>query len=144
MSHADEAEALHRSGLNCCQAIAMTFAEEYGLPRDQAMRVASGFGGGMGGLGMTCGAVTGAFMVIGLKHPRPDRASAGASSSLVRDFVRRFQATHGSINCRELLGCDISTPQGHQAARDAGLFEKTCPPAIRDAAELLDDLLAGK
>ncbi len=141
MSHPDDAEAIFGTGLNCCQAILSAFAEEYGLTVDDARRLGSGFGGGMGGMGLTCGAVTGAFMVIGLKHPRLDRASGAKSIQLVQEFSRRFTAARGSIGCRELIGYDISTPQGNQAAREAGVFKSICPVAVKTAAEILDELL---
>lgn len=140
MTRADEAEAIFKSGLNCAQAVLMAFAEAYGLRREDALRVASGFGGGMGGMGQTCGAVCGAFMVLGLKHPRHDRASAGPSSELVKEFARRFKQRNGTISCRELLGADISTPEGHEAARAAGKFAAVCPKAVRDAVQIIEEM----
>jgi C_GCAxxG_C_C family probable redox protein len=141
MTHADDAEAVFKSGLNCCQSVLMAFAAEHGLSREQAMHLASGFGGGMGRMGLTCGAVTGAFMVIGLKYPRHDRATAERSAQLVQQFTQRFCRQNRSICCRELLGQDISTPQGHAAARADGLFQTVCPRLVRSAADTLDELL---
>ncbi|HET6427029.1 MAG TPA: C-GCAxxG-C-C family protein [Phycisphaerae bacterium] len=140
-THADDAEAVFRSGLNCCQAVVMAFAEEHGLGREDAKRLASAFGGGISGMGLTCGAVTGALFVIGLKHPRHDPGSAAASVKVAREFTRRFSAENSSIACRDLLGRDISTPEGMEAARAAGLFQTLCPALVRKAAEILDDLL---
>lgn len=142
MTHADNAEIIFKSGLNCCQAVLMAFAAEHGLSREEAMRLGSAFGGGMGGMGLTCGAVTGAFMVIGLKHPRRDRATAGPSTQLVQQFTQRFRQRNDSICCRELLGQDISTPEGNTAAREAGLFQTLCPRLVRDAADILEQLVA--
>lgn len=141
MTHADDAEAVFKSGLNCCQAVLMAYAAENGLAREDAMRLASGFGAGMGGMGLTCGAVTGAFMVIGLKYPRRDRDTAERSAQLVQQFTERFCQQNRSICCRELLGRDISTPEGRAAAREQGLFQTVCPKLVRGAAETLDGLL---
>lgn len=141
MNHAEDAEAIFKSGLNCCQAVLMAYAQEYGLSREQAMSLGSGFGGGMGGMGLTCGAVTGAFMVIGLKYPRRDRGSAERSVQRVREFTSRFCQKHSSICCRELLGQDISTPEGNAAARAQGLFQSVCPRMVADAAVILDEVL---
>ena len=55
------------SGFNCSQSVLTAFCNEFGLHDEPAFRIACGFGGGMGRMAKTCGAVTGAFMVIGLK-----------------------------------------------------------------------------
>lgn len=57
-------------GFSCSQSVFSAFAPELGLDREMALRVATAFGGGMGHRGDTCGAVTGAFLAIGLKHGR--------------------------------------------------------------------------
>ncbi|MCC7145868.1 MAG: C_GCAxxG_C_C family protein [Phycisphaeraceae bacterium] len=141
MSHADDAEAIFKSGLNCCQAVLLAYAAEHGLSRDDAMRVGSGFGGGMGNMAMTCGAVTGAIMVIGLKHPRRDRATAEPSAQRVQQFAQRFCQQNRSLCCRELLGHDISTPDGKASARASGVFQAICPQLVRSAAGILEELL---
>ncbi|HUT96889.1 MAG TPA: C-GCAxxG-C-C family protein [Dehalococcoidales bacterium] len=88
--------------------------------------------------------VTGALMVIGLKHGATvagDEASQEKAFSLIGRFLERFKDRHGSILCRELLGYDISTPEGLQAAKDKGLFGKLCPGFVRASAEILEELL---
>jgi C_GCAxxG_C_C family probable redox protein len=98
----------------------------------------------MGRLGETCGAVTGAFMVIGLKHGRTraeDEETAEIAYGLVQEFADKFKARNGSIACRELLGQDISTPEGVELAREKGLFATRCPRFVRDAAEIVEQVL---
>jgi len=83
-------------------------------------------------------------MVIGLKHGRTvveDRDAHRKTNSLINDFVRLFKYRNGSIVCRELLGCDISTPEGLNSAREKKLFITVCPKYIRDAAEAVEELL---
>ena len=70
MDVVDRAGSGFEEGFNCSQAVFSAWAEELGLDRETALRVATAFGGGMGHRGDTCGAVTGAFMAIGLKHGR--------------------------------------------------------------------------
>jgi C_GCAxxG_C_C family probable redox protein len=145
MSNIDRAVDCFGQGFACSQAILTTYGEPLGLPREQALKLAEGFAGGMAGLGETCGAVTGAFLVIGLKHgrARPDDVEAKlATNRLVREFVRRFEARRGSVKCRDLLGCAIDTPEKLQAARDRKLFTTVCPGFVREAAEILEALLA--
>ncbi len=144
MDRPQQATELLKSGMNCCQAVLMTFAQKYGLSREDAMRIASGFGGGMGRMGDTCGAVTGAFMTIGLAHPRPNRDSAEPSAHLVQNLAWQFCKRHGSTACRDLLGEDISTPEGHERAKNAKLFQTLCPKLVHDAAEILESILAEK
>ena len=141
---ADRAEAVFREGFNCSQSVLSCCGERFGLDRQTAFRMGEAFGGGMGRMGLTCGAVTGAFMAIGLKHAKltpDDQSSREKSIELVRRFRQAFEARHGSISCRELLGCDISTPEGYQQAVDRRLFREVCPKLVRDAAEIIEQLL---
>ncbi len=147
MNQIDQAVECFGKGFNCAQAILATYAEPLGLAREQALKLAEGFGGGLAGLGETCGAVTGALMVLGLKQgrTRPDNPeSKQATHRLVREFIRRFEARRGSVKCRDLLGCAIDTPEKLQVARDRKLFTTLCPSYVRDAAEILEAMLSGR
>ena len=144
MGHGEEAVACFQGGFNCAQAVLSAFVPELGLARELALRVAGALGGGMARSGATCGAVTGALMAIGLKYGkcRPgDDAARERAYALAGEFLRRFQAGHGSTLCRELLGHDLSTPAGREAAQEAGLYETLCPQLVRDAAEIVEELL---
>ena len=70
MSRTERALALFKEGFSCSQAVAAVFAEEHGLAVETALRLSQGFGGGMARMADTCGAVTGAILVLGLKHGR--------------------------------------------------------------------------
>jgi C_GCAxxG_C_C family probable redox protein len=132
-------------GFSCSQAVFLAYAEELGLDREAALKIAGPFGGGMGRLAETCGAVSGALMAIGLKYGATEAADTEAKEktyALVREFVDRFQARHGSIVCRELLGWDISTPAGHEVAKYRQLFSTLCPNYVESAAEILEEILA--
>jgi C_GCAxxG_C_C family probable redox protein len=121
-----------------------SYGPELGLDRETALRVATAFGGGMGRMGETCGALAGAFMVIGLKYGRTrveDEETKEKAYSLVREFADRFESRNGSIVCRELLGYDIVTPEERELAREQGLFATLCPRFVRDAAEIIERIL---
>jgi C_GCAxxG_C_C family probable redox protein len=144
MSRVEEALACFKGGFICSQAVLSAYASQLGLDRDTALRIADGFGGGMARMGETCGVVTGAFMVIGLKHGRTSVEDVQAHEmtyDTVNEFVRRFKSRNKSIICRELLGCDISTPDGLQKARQQNLFATVCPAYVRDATEILEEIL---
>jgi C_GCAxxG_C_C family probable redox protein len=143
MSDAEKAVELFRAGAACSQAVLATYGPRYGLAEDEALRVAAAFAGGMR-MGETCGAVTGAFMVLGLAHctgeSRKAEGRTGAYAAVIA-FADAFKRRNGSLSCRELLGCDVSTPAGNQAAREQGLFGTTCPRLVRDASLILEQAL---
>ena len=144
MTEAEKAVSCFREGFMCSQAVLSAYAEQLGFDREDALKVSAAFGGGMGRMGETCGAVTGAFMVIGLKYGRTaveDRGSHEKTTRLVREFVDQFKAVNGSIVCRELLGCDLSTPDGLKTFVDKKLRDSLCAKLVRDAAEILKQLL---
>jgi C_GCAxxG_C_C family probable redox protein len=143
MTHADRAVEKFRQGYNCSQAVVTAFAEDYGVNEETAALVARGFGGGMGRTGGVCGAVSGAVMVIGLSTREitdTDQAKQQAYA-LVREFFRRFRERRPSLQCRDLLGYDIGDPEMYVLAKEQNLFEAICAGVIRDAAEVLEEIL---
>ena len=138
MRRVEEAVSCLKEGFSCSQAVLSAYGTESGLDREIALKVSGAFGGGMGRMGGTCGAVTGAFMVIGLKYGKTeaeDNQTREKAYSLVREFVAGFESRHGSIICRELIGGDIGTPEGMKTARNV------CPKLVTDAAEIIERLL---
>lgn len=132
------------SGFNCAQSVVMAYQEELGFDENQAMQMAVGFGGGMGRLQEKCGAVTGAFMVLGmfssLEHT-DNLSRKNRSYGLIQQFDQRFTAIHQTTQCRQLLNCDLRTDDGHAFAVDNKLFQKICQKCIADAIDLVDDLV---
>ena len=144
MSRIEVAVSCFKDGFNCSQAVLSTYGTQFGLNREIALKVAGAFGGGMGHMGETCGAVTGAFMVIGLKYGRTivgDKQSQDKTVSLANEFVNRFKSRNVSIVCKELLGCDLSTPEGMNMAKEKNLFATICPKFVQDAAEIIEQIL---
>jgi C_GCAxxG_C_C family probable redox protein len=144
MNRPERADQLHRQGANCAQSVACAFAEDLDVDRILALRMATGFGGGMGRTGATCGALTGAFMALGLafgmKEPG-DQAAKERTYALVAEVSRRFRERTGALACRDLLGVDLGTPEGLQAARDRNLFTMQCAGYVKTAAEIVEQLL---
>jgi C_GCAxxG_C_C family probable redox protein len=132
------------SRMNCAQAVLSSFCEEFGLARQLALKLAQGFGGGMARHGRTCGAVTGAYMVLGLSRKNATenpRESLEKTYALISEFNRRFGELHGSVICRELIGHDLSAPEGLAQARESGIFTVKCPEFVSDAVKIVEDLL---
>jgi C_GCAxxG_C_C family probable redox protein len=139
----DQVVAQFDEGLNCAQALLITYGPQLGLDRENALKIAAAFGSGMG-RGETCGAVTGAIMVIGLKHARikaMDYFSKEEIYDFAAEFITRFRERNETIVCRELLGCDVTTTEGLKVARKDRKFKKQCPKYVRDAAEILEEML---
>jgi C_GCAxxG_C_C family probable redox protein len=148
MTSAEIAVVLFEEGFNCSQSVFAAHAPNFGLDRETALKMGGPFGGGVARMGEMCGAVSGALMALGLRytstHPE-DTQSKEQVYALSRELASRFAARNdGCIKCRELLGCDIGTPEGHQAARDQGLFKTLCPKFVRDAAEIAEQLCNDK
>jgi len=144
MNQIDQAVESFAGGLSCPQAILSTYGPELGLDRKTAIRLAEGFAGGIAGTGRTCGAVSGAIMSLGLKYGRTEDSDLDAKAEttrLVREFIERFEAKNGSIACRDLIGCEIDTPEKVKDAKEKQLFVTICRPVVRDAAEILEELL---
>ncbi len=125
---------------NCAQTVFSLFAEDVGITEKTALKIASGFGGGMA-CAETCGAVTGSYMVIGMKHGHStsNREEKARTKELIKKFNEMFKEKHGSLICKELAGFDISTPEGSLAAYDAGVFNNKCPKFIKTACNILED-----
>lgn len=145
MSQADLAVTRFKEGFSCSQAVLSAFAPQFGLNQETALKISGAFGGGMGRMGETCGAVTGALMVIGLRFGQTNAEDEDAkekSYELAREFAHRFRARNNACTkCRELLGCEIGTPEGMQTAKEKELFTMLCPKFVRDAAEIVEQLL---
>ena len=144
MNKADKALSCFKDGFNCSQSVFSIYAVEMGVDRDTALKVAQAFGGGMAQMGETCGAVTGAFMVIGLKYGKmkaDDDEARRKTYALTREFAEKFKARNGTIICRELLGCDIGTPDGQRIAKEKQLFSNVCPGFVRNAVNILEEIL---
>jgi len=144
MSKVTKASQLFRDGCACSQAILTAYGEPLGIPHKVAMQIAAGFAGGMR-LGETCGAVTGAFMVLGLRYASENSETVAGRAGIyarVAEFTGKFQSRNGSIICRELLGCDVSTPEGRKEAQERNLFKTVCVRIVEDAAAILEEMEA--
>ena len=139
MNKIESSVNLFLHGCACSQAILVTYGQRYGLDPQHAMKLSAGFAGGMR-MAETCGAVTGSFMVLGT-HACGDDCSTGRGRaktySMIREFTARFEKRNGSTRCKDLL----STADGLKAAQDRNLFKTTCPEMVRDAAEILEEML---
>lgn len=144
MNRGEEAVNQLLSGFHCSQVVLAAFSEDYGLDTDLALRLACGFGGGMGCLGGACGALTGAYMVIGLKYGKTDPEDGVADRKtfgMVQYLEKEFTGRNGTTVCRELMKRDIITPEWMAKARDSGVFYNNCTKYVMDVIEILERIL---
>ena len=129
-------------GFNCAQAIFSTYCDDFGLDnKEAALKLSCALGGGMGRLGSVCGAVSGAFLVIGMKHGKfmpDDRESKEKTYTLVHEFGKRFVERNQTINCHELLQVDLLNGD-KQTIKER--VREVCPRVVKDAAEILESIL---
>ncbi|HNW28310.1 MAG TPA: C-GCAxxG-C-C family protein [Spirochaetota bacterium] len=142
MSKGELAAERFRNGLNCSQSVLATYGPALGLDEKTCIRIASPFGGGIGHVQEVCGALSGAIMAIGLKHGEGSelRERRDRVIELTQEFIGEFKKRKGSIFCRDLLGCDITTKEGLVKAREQGAFN-VCADYVRLAGELLEKML---
>ena len=131
----------------CAHRICMHFAPRLGISEAQAIGAGAAFGSGMGH-GETCGCVTGALLVLGLRYSQGSMEDAEKMSTelqeRVADFEERFLAKHKSLICKEILEADISQPEGMKTVMDKGLFACVCGPMVAETCTLLEEMLAQK
>ena len=142
MTRPEQAYENFKSGYNCCQSIAVAYADVLGLSPEMAARLSSGFGGGMGRLREVCGAVSGmvfvASAVKGYSDPR-DNAQKKELYALIQKLAGEFERENGSIVCRELLGLSVKKENPTPSERTESYYKKRpFPELVRMAAESLE------
>ena len=145
MNRSQHAGELFLSGYNCAQSVLLSFADDLKFSKELAQKLAVGFGGGMGKQQETCGAVTGAIMVLGLlkgeevnNNEELKAAAYGSVKELSRDFISAYKTTQ----CRELIGCDLNTPEGSEKFKEEKIMETVCAGCVRKAVEIVEELTA--
>lgn len=122
----------HKKGYNCCQAVACAYCDLVGMDEETMFKAGEAFGAGMGGMQATCGAVSGAVLLAGLKNSSGDLknpTSKGATYKLSKEIVARFREKNGSVICKELKGMDTGCPL------------RSCDGCIEDAAAIAEAVL---
>ncbi len=132
-------------GYNCAQSVFYCFCGDLGFDKNIALKLATGFGGGMGLKEEVCGAVSGGIMVLGAKYGRgenADRSPTELTYKKTRELMDRFAAKHGTYICRKLLGgCELTTEEGQKHYKDNDLFNKVCRPCVQSVVEILEEIM---
>jgi len=129
---------------NCSQAVLASFGKDLGLLEDECLKIACAFGGGMGRQQLTCGAVTGALMVLGLKYGKAfndDESKKTDTYTKASEFLKKFEKLNGSTTCKVLLqNLDMNNANDLQKINELNLFKINCEKYISDAVTILEKI----
>ena len=143
MDHGIKAAELFLAGYNCAQAVAMAFAGEMGLTEQQAARMVSAFGGGMGRLREVCGAVSGMVFVMSTLYGYDDPTDDAGKKRIytqVQALAGKFREENGSIICREILKNPPTDP--NPSPRTAEYYaQRPCARMVFTAARLVEEFM---
>ena len=142
MTYGQKAIEIHHKGYNCAQSVLAAYGDETGMDEVSLKRLSSAFGAGFGRTQNACGAVTGALMVIGCRYHN-DSDVAGSKEIVyqkTREFIKKFEEKHHSIECLTLIGVDFNKDDGLKKAKEQGLFQSRCEEFIKDACDILKSL----
>jgi C_GCAxxG_C_C family probable redox protein len=131
-----------KKGFDCGQVVVSHFANELGIDKEMARKIAASFGAGTF-KSETCGAVLGAYVVIGLRYghcQEGDGEKKNTTISKIKEFDEKFKAIHKSEVCREMLGYDLTKVEDKKVIMEKGLLFSYCPNAVRTAVEILENL----
>lgn len=141
----ERAQELFKNGYNCSQSVFGAFCEECGMDFETALKISSSFGGGMARLREVCGAVSGMFMVAGMKYgytdPK-DNVSKAEHYKRIQELAEQFREKNGSIICRDLLGLSVQSESYIPEKRTDEYYKKRpCAELVGDAAEIIYEFI---
>ena len=112
-------------GYHCSETVLRSMEKFLGI-ETSLTRIGTGFGGGIGGPGSVCGAISAGVIIIGIKRGRDGLKdeSDQIAWSLIQDFIQRFKEKWGVVSCYELTGCNLTTPEGIKQYIELGIGEK--------------------
>lgn len=145
MKKSEKAISYFNNSFNCAQSVFTSFGPELGLSEDECLKIATAFGAGMGKQQHVCGAVSGALMVLGLKFGKalndPENNKENTYDKTA-EFLKTFESNNGSIYCKQLLrDLDMNNEKDLHKIKDLGLFENECESYIKNAVELVSELI---
>ena len=116
--------------------------QEFGIENEIIPKIATCFGGGIGGSGNICGAASGAVMAIGLIRKQFTSVEEWQETAgVARTFLQRFEDEAGSLNCRELTQLDLTSDEGRNSLMNSEVAMTVCFPAVARAFDIVMELL---
>ena len=130
-------------GFDCSQIVLSNFCDKLGITRDEALKMAACFGGGMWH-GETCGCVIGALIALGIKYGNTkenDQETKNKLLELKSKFEEEFCKKNKSCICKEILGYNLSVPEEMEKIQEEKLLETKCPKVVLSACEILEKMI---
>lgn len=146
MNREEKAVELFKLGYNCSQAVVGAYADAFGVDADLALKMSEGFGGGMGRMRLTCGAVSGMAFICGLKYSNAVAGDTDTRTKIyetVREMSKEFENKNGSIECATLLGLNAEKDSGARPEERTKEYYKKrpCVECVRDCAMIIEKYL---
>ena len=145
MTKSEQAVSKFLEGYNCAQSVFYSFCDDLKIDKDIALKLACGFGAGMGRKEEVCGAVTGGIIVISAKYGRvekDDRPAQEMTYKKTRELMDKFAKKHGTYICRQLLnGCELTVEEGQKSFKENDMLNKICVPCVQSVLEILDGIM---
>ena len=130
-------------GYDCSQIVLQQFGEELNITKEEALKIAACFGGGMWH-GETCGCVVGSLIALGMKYASVKPNDTEQKDKLLRikaNFENKFIQKNGSCICKEILGYDLSTEEGMARIMEERLLETKCPQVVTGTCKILKKMI---
>ena len=122
--------AYHDKGYNCAQSVCFAFSDKVEIDNETLFRVSEGFGLGMGGMEGTCGAISAATLLAGLKC---STGNLEAPNSKAISY-KAAKACLAAFNSRQIRVWFCSLKAARQPLR-------ACPDCIKDSVRIIETLL---
>jgi len=145
MTKSEQAASKFLEGYNCAQSVFYSFSEDLGFEKSNALKIACGFGAGMGRKEEVCGAVTGGIIVLSAKYGRvekDDRPAQEMTYKKTRELMDKFAKKHGTYICRQLLnGCELTLEEGQKSFKENDMLYKICIPCVQSVVKILEEII---
>ncbi len=140
----DKAVTSFLEGYNCAQSVVSAFGDQLGLDKKQALKLSTGLGGGINNQGKTCGAVLGSYIILGLRYgvdTADDLEGKQKLRTMLDKFSEEFSDKYKSLDCKGILGMDLSNQEELEELRKKNTFKDFCPEVVETAAKIVERML---
>ena len=149
MERALKAEQYFYEGYACSQAVVLAFKDLVSTNEEDLLKISLPLGGGLGRLRLTCGAISGVALIVGLLFSSAEKSEENKLYvySVIQELVKRFEEVRETINCKELLekaSLEVEIAGKPEARTQEYYHKRPCGKIVYDAAKVLEDYLCEK
>ena len=129
-------------GYLCSEAVLLAAKAWWGTQDKLIPRIATGFGAGVGRQGLICGAISGGIMALGIQYGRDESTKNNTPYWFAQELTKRFRDRFGTLVCRELTGCDLSTEAGQRKYKEEQIWTGKCQHYIEEVTGIVFDIIS--